>query len=180
MKKYPDAPDWWYLVGFVIMFGMGLATCLAWDTHLAAWAFILSLIIAGVWMVPIGMIQAVSEIPPLRCKWISADRFFQVTNIQIGLNVITEFLIGYMQPGRPLAMMLFKSYGYITMSQALYFIQDLKLGHYMKVPPRTMFWSQVVATIWSVIVQVCSTVIFVGCDCYNCKGLTTFCSRRLL
>ena len=43
-----------------------------------------------------------------------------------------------MQPGLPTAMMLFKTYGYITMYQALAFVQDLKLGHYMKVPPRTM------------------------------------------
>ncbi|GAW27068.1 putative OPT family Small oligopeptide transporter [Rosellinia necatrix] len=40
------------------------------------------------------------------------------------------------------------------MQQALYFAQDLKLGHYMKVPPRTMFWSQLVASVWSAIVQV--------------------------
>ncbi len=43
-----------------------------------------------------------------------------------------------MQPGLPTAMMLFKTYGYITMYQALAFVKDLKLGHYMKVPPRTM------------------------------------------
>lgn len=58
-----------------------------------------------------------------------------------------------MQPGRPLAMMMFKTYGYITMTQALAFIQDLKLGHYMKVPPRTMFSAQVIATVWSCLVQ---------------------------
>ena len=59
-----------------------------------------------------------------------------------------------MQPGRPLAMMMFKTYGYITMAQALTFVQDLKLGHYMKVPPRTMFTAQVIATIWASFVQV--------------------------
>lgn len=57
-------------------------------------------------------------------------------------------------PGRPIAMMMFKTYGYITMAQALGFIQDLKLGHYMKVPPRTMFKAQVVATVWSCIIQI--------------------------
>jgi len=51
-------------------------------------------------------------------------------------------------------MCLFKTYGYITMLQGIFFIQDLKLGHYMKVPPRTMFSAQVVATIWSCFVQV--------------------------
>ena len=34
------------------------------------------------------------------------------------------------------------------------FTQDLKLGHYMKVPPRVIFSGQVVATIWSCFVQV--------------------------
>lgn len=62
---------------------------------------------------------------------------------QPGLNVITELIIGYMYPGKPLANVTFKTYGYISMSQALNFIQDFKLGHYMKIPPRSMFIVQV-------------------------------------
>lgn len=65
--------------------------------------------ICNSWFLPIGFIQA-------------------ITNVQLGLNVFTEFLIGYMQPGRPNAMMLFKTYGYITMTQGLAFTQDMKLG----------------------------------------------------
>jgi len=99
------------------------------------WAFIVCMIIPVAFLVPIGMVQA-------------------ITNWQIGLNVITEFIIGYMLPGRPIAMMIFKCYGYIGMSQALYFLQDLKLGHYMKVPPRTMWFAQCIAVFWSSIVQV--------------------------
>jgi hypothetical protein len=33
-----------------------------------------------------------------------------------------------MQPGKPMAMMLFKTYGYMSMYQGMYFSQDLKLG----------------------------------------------------
>jgi hypothetical protein len=66
-----------------------------------------------------------------------------ITNQQVGLNVITELIVGYALPGRPVAMMLFKTYGYITMAQALQFASDMKLGHYMKVRPRAMFWAQV-------------------------------------
>ena len=69
-----------------------------------------------------------------------------ITNQQVGLNVITELIIGYALPGRPIAMMLFKTYGYITVSQALAFARDFKLGHYMKIPPRSMFAAQVIAT----------------------------------
>jgi OPT family oligopeptide transporter len=39
-------------------------------------------------------------------------------------------------------------------SQALTFVGDLKFGHYMKIPPRTMFMAQVVATTFSCFIQV--------------------------
>ncbi|MCJ1374262.1 hypothetical protein MMC20_005494 [Loxospora ochrophaea] len=135
MRKYRDVPGWWFGVAFLCVLGISLASVLAYPTHLTWWAFFISLLISLVFSVPIGMIQA-------------------ITNIQLGLNVITEFIIGYMQPGRPIAMMLFKTYGYITMLQGLAFVQDMKLGHYMKLPPRTMFSGQVVATIWSCFVQI--------------------------
>ncbi len=78
----------------------------------------------------------------------------KLTRRRLGLNVLTEFIVGYMLPGKPIAMMLFKTYGYITMAQALYFLQDMKLAHYMKVPPRVTFWAQVIACAWSAVVQV--------------------------
>jgi len=61
--------------------------------------------------------------------------------------VIAELIIGYALPGKPVAMMMFKTWGYITMAQALNFTSDFKLGHYMKIPPRTMFTAQVVAAV---------------------------------
>lgn len=48
-----------------------------------------------------------------------------------------------MYPGKPLANVAFKTYGYISMSQAIMFLQDFKLGHYMKIPPKSMFLVQV-------------------------------------
>ncbi|WKA12666.1 hypothetical protein VitviT2T_030030 [Vitis vinifera] len=66
---------------------------------------------------------------------------------QPGLNVITELIIGFMYPGKPLANVVFKTYGYISMVQALTFLSDFKLGHYMKIPPRSMFLVQLVGTV---------------------------------
>jgi len=65
------------------------------------------------------------------------------------LNILRSYAL----PGRPVAMMMFKTWGYITMAQALTFTSDFKLGHYMKVAPRPMFWSQVVATVVAGTVQ---------------------------
>ena len=64
---------------------------------------------------------------------------------QPALNVITELIIGYILPGKPLANVAFKTYGYISMTQALMFLADFKLGHYMKIPPKSMFIVQVIA-----------------------------------
>jgi hypothetical protein len=59
------------------------------------------------------------------------------------LNVITKLIIGYMYSGRLLANVTFKNYGYTSMSQAISFLSDFKLGHYMKIPPKSMFVVQV-------------------------------------
>ena len=75
------------------------------------------------------------------------------TSQLLGLNVIAELIIGYVFPGRPIAMMLFKTWGYSTMLQAITFMRDFKLAHYMKIPHRPMFFCQVVATIVSGTVQ---------------------------
>ncbi|KAJ3092267.1 hypothetical protein HK100_006978, partial [Physocladia obscura] len=79
-------------------------------------------------MIPIGIIQAIS-------------------GQQIGLNVMSEFLIGLILPGRISAVMAFKTFSYMAMYQGLLLVQDLKLGHYIKIPPRSMFVTQLLATI---------------------------------
>ncbi|TFK38368.1 oligopeptide transporter [Crucibulum laeve] len=134
MARYPQVPEWWYAIIFLSMFAFGVISIEVWDTKFPVQYFILALVIAFVYVIPIGMIQA-------------------ITNQQVGLNVITELIIGYALPGRPVAMMMFKTWGYITMAQALTFTSDFKLGHYMKVPPRPMFWAQVVATVVAGTVQ---------------------------
>jgi OPT family small oligopeptide transporter len=134
MSRYPQVPEWWYLILFLSMFVLGVISIEVWPTQMPVWAFVLALLIAFTYVIPIGMIQA-------------------ITNQQVGLNVITELIIGYALPGRPVAMMMFKTWGYITMAQALTFTSDFKLGHYMKIAPRPMFWSQIIATVVAGTVQ---------------------------
>jgi OPT family oligopeptide transporter len=100
--------------------------------------------------VPIGLIQA-------------------TTNVQVPLNVITELIIGYALPGRPLAMMLFKTWGYNTMIQALQLTSGFKLGHYMKIPHHPLFWCQIVATVVGGTVQL-------GVQVWMVYNIEDFCS----
>lgn len=108
MAKYPEVPGWWYSSIFFATAFASLIVILSYPTEFTWWAFLISITIATIMSIPIGIVQA-------------------ITNVQIGLNVITEFIMGYMQPGKPLALMLFKTYGYITAAQALGFVGDLKL-----------------------------------------------------
>ena len=49
--------------------------------------------------------------------------------------------------------MLFKTWGYIPLVLGLQFTSDLKLGHYMKIPPRAMFCCQIVGMVVAGTVQ---------------------------
>jgi OPT family small oligopeptide transporter len=135
MRKYKDAPEWWYVVLLVISLALGLATVLGFNSQLPWWAFFVSNILAALFMVPTSSILAMS-------------------NIALALNVLSPFLAGFMIPGRPIGVMIFKVYSTITLGQAQTYTADLKMAHYMKVPPRITFWCQVIATIWASFVQI--------------------------
>ncbi|GAW17629.1 hypothetical protein ANO14919_070880 [Xylariales sp. No.14919] len=135
MKKYTDAPDWWYLALLLSSVALGLGTALGYETQLPWWAFFVSVILSLVFVVPTGMVLAIS-------------------NILLSLNVVSPFIAGFIIPGRPIGVMVFKVFSVITLGQAQVYSGDLKLAHYMKVPPRVTFWCQVVATIWAVFVQI--------------------------
>jgi len=134
MSVYKEVPHWWYLMIFVTMFVFGVVVIEVWETDLPVWGFVLALLISFVYTLPLSVIVA-------------------TTSQQLGLNVIAELIIGYALPGRPIAMMLFKTWGHITMNQAIMFLSDFKLAHYMKIAHRPMFFCQVVATIVAGTVQ---------------------------
>jgi hypothetical protein len=82
------------------------------------------------------------------------------------LNVLAEIIAGSLLPGNPVANMVFKAYSVQTLLQALWFLQDLKLGHYMKIPPRATFlgalwhfYIQSAAAHWFPIVQLIAIVL---------------------
>ncbi|KAK2596754.1 hypothetical protein QQS21_006149 [Conoideocrella luteorostrata] len=77
-----------------------------------------------------------------------------VTNQHSSIYLICQLICGVIFPGRPIANMVFVTYGYISSAQGIKFASDLKLGHYMKIPPRIMFLVQVVATLVSSVTQI--------------------------
>jgi hypothetical protein len=166
MSVYKEVPNWWYLTILstsirgdaycvhvltafaVTMFGFGIAAIEIWHAQLPIWAFILALIIGASLNIPCGFHSKLTFLLHSAFVYtIPIGVIAAITNQAVGLNVITELIISYLLPGRPIAVMMFKTWGYISMTQAINFIGDFKLGHYMKIPPRSMFFCQVAATI---------------------------------
>ncbi|KAJ7579282.1 small oligopeptide transporter [Mycena floridula] len=144
MSRYPPVPEWYYACIFVITFTLGCLCIKLWPTGMEIWAMVIALVFGSVYLIPIGMIRA-------------------ITNREIGLNVLTELIVGFMLPGRPIAMMMFAKASFTRYSiishlndavPALQYTQNFKLGHYMKVPPRYMFWGQIVAIVITGTVQI--------------------------
>ena len=79
-----------------------------------------------------------------------------ISNNEIGLNVLCEMIGGFIAPGKALAVNMFKAYGTLTLAQAIGFLDTLKIGHYVKIPPRAMFRAQIIPTFFSVIIVITS------------------------
>ncbi|OCB90278.1 OPT oligopeptide transporter [Sanghuangporus baumii] len=120
MRNYPEVPDWWYLLVFVFFFGMAIVAAEVWHTGVPVWALLISVLLPVVYVLPSGFI-------------------FAMTGQGITLNLLAQIIPGVLLPGNPMANMVFKAYSVQTLTEATMFVQDLKLGHYIKVPPRATF-----------------------------------------
>ncbi|EXC33016.1 Oligopeptide transporter 4 [Morus notabilis] len=130
MRRYKDIPSWWFYLLLAVTLAVSLALCIFLNDQVQMpwWGLLFAGAMAFSFTLPISIITA-------------------TTNQTPGLNIITEYVMGIILPGRPIANVCFKTYGYMSMAQAVSFLSDFKLGHYMKIPPRSMFIVQFLGTI---------------------------------
>lgn len=108
MRSYKKVSIWWWVGIIVIVMAMSIAMTEVFHTGLPVYGIFLAFIIPAVYMIPCGMIQG-------------------VTNVDANqINVLSEFIGGYMFQGKPLANMLFKILSTDVVGQGLYFAQDSK------------------------------------------------------
>lgn len=143
MRSYRSVPQWWYITLLAVNFVAAVLMVMTAPLQTSVWALVLSLALAVVFLIPVGVVAAVS-------------------NTTIGLNVLTELICGIIWPGKPVGNVVFKCFGYMAMSQALQLIADLKLGWYTSIPPREMFAAQVIGTVLGALTN---------CGCYTTLGL---------
>ncbi len=85
MRLYPHVPWYWFACLTVVVIAMAIGMVEGYETTLPWWAVLLAAVIPAVYMIPCGIIQG-------------------ITNVDANqLNVLSEFIGGYMFSGRPLA-----------------------------------------------------------------------------
>ncbi|KAL9025471.1 MAG: hypothetical protein Q9196_005713 [Gyalolechia fulgens] len=135
MRHYQDVPVSWYLATFFAMLAIGIFVVEYYPVYLPWYGLLLALAITAVLYIPVGIVMA-------------------ITNQHSSLYLICQLICGTVFPGRPVANMVFTTYCYISSAQGVKFSSDLKLGHYMKIPPKLLFQVQMLATLVSSFTQV--------------------------
>ena len=62
MRKYREAPEWWFLIIFAISFAFGMAASQHWQTHLPWWAYIIAILLGAALVLPVGMTMITSSV----------------------------------------------------------------------------------------------------------------------
>ncbi|GKT52418.1 oligopeptide transporter 6 [Colletotrichum spaethianum] len=127
-KHYKETPWWWYVVVLVASFVLGLVVVCTQNVTLPAWAYVVSLLL-GIFIAPLSTILY--------------SRFGN----GIATNNLSKMLAGLILPERPIGNMYFAAWSHNVISNAVNLSNDLKMGEYLKIPPRVMFLTQIYGTI---------------------------------
>ncbi|KAH7089561.1 OPT oligopeptide transporter protein-domain-containing protein [Paraphoma chrysanthemicola] len=127
-KHYKEAPWWWYIIVLVGSFVLGLVVVIKENITLPIWAYIVALLMGCI-------------IAPF-----STLLYARFGN-GIATNNLSKIIAGLMLPGRPIGNMYFAAWSHNVINGAVQLSQDLKMGEYLKIPPRVMFLTQVYGTV---------------------------------
>ncbi len=134
MRAYEPVPRKWYATTFALTTAAAvMLVILTPALQLPVWALLLAIAMGLLFIAP-RILRAVSD-------------------TGVGLNIISEFVIGTSCPATPIGNILFKTMAYMSLNQALDLVGDLKLGHYIKIPPKHMFVAQLWGTMIGCVVN---------------------------
>ncbi|KAK4108537.1 OPT superfamily oligopeptide transporter [Canariomyces notabilis] len=151
MSKYPEVPDWWFLL---ILLGAVIVSVIFLNIYpldTPVWLVFLMIGINIVFAVPLSFLSA-------------------TTGTNLGLGALIQVITGYLLPGNPNAFLFSQTLG--SWALAGYgdnYVQDQKMAHYVKIPPRAVFRSQIGTIIITCFVAVATQNFILE----NVKGLCT-------
>ncbi|KAK8116544.1 OPT family small oligopeptide transporter [Apiospora kogelbergensis] len=136
-----EVPMWWYMCLLLASLGIAIFACEFYPVQLRWYGVIFAMVVAAVFFIP--------ESPPIQLAWVYAT-----TNVKIQIDIFCRIVAGYVWQGKVLANIWFFDLGYISGVKGLAFAQDLKLGNYCHIPPRSLFVVQLVGLVVGTLGQV--------------------------
>ncbi|KAI4854135.1 peptide transporter [Aureobasidium sp. EXF-8845] len=127
-KNYKEVPWWWYMVVLVFSFILGLVVVTKENITMPAWAYVVSLIV-GIIIAPFSVL------------------IYSRFGNGIATNNLSKMIAGLVLPGRPVGNMYFAAWSHNVITNTVNLSNDLKMGEYLKIPPRVMFITQIYGTI---------------------------------
>ncbi|KAJ4305971.1 hypothetical protein N0V88_000761 [Collariella sp. IMI 366227] len=134
MHAYKQVPEWWYAIFFAILMGISMAFLYVYKTQLPWWGLIVSVLLNIVLLVPIGIMAA-------------------TCNITVNTGVLSALIAGFIWPGNMMNNVVFKVFTLVCTFQGLGYVQSMKTGQYMKIPPRVTFTAQILSIVISWLAQ---------------------------
>ena len=129
MRSYREVPLWWYIALFIASFVTIITILGCGYFFIPIWTFIVAIVTSGVMIIPFA--------------WL-----YSFSSFQVPIGSFNELLYGYMVHAtgghkHPAGATAYGSIAGDCWYRAQYLLQDQKIGHYMHVPPRAIFLSQI-------------------------------------
>lgn len=137
-RQYKEIPLWWYGLLFLAAFVILIVSVACGYLFIPIWTIFVGLASAAVFVIPFAWLYAIS-------------------NYQLETGSFNELMYGYMvhtKAGQshqhPCGPSVYGAIAGDAWYRAQYMLQDQKIGHYMHIPPREVFFSQIFGTILGV------------------------------
>lgn len=134
-RNYKEVPVWWYVTLFMVAFILVLAVLACGQMWIPIWTLFVALPSAFISVIPLAWLYASS-------------------NYQVATGTINELIYGFLvQTSRgaghrnPCGPTTYATVASDPWYRAQIMLQDQKIGHYMHIPPRAVFFSQLFGTI---------------------------------
>ncbi|PMD32926.1 OPT superfamily oligopeptide transporter [Hyaloscypha variabilis F] len=129
MRAYKEVPMWWYIALSSASFVSITAMVASGHLYIPYWTYLIALATGAIMVTPLGWLYALS-------------------NYQLPIGTTNELLYGLMINAvnghkNPTGATIYSSVAGDAWYRAQLMLQDQKIGHYMHIPPRATFFSQV-------------------------------------
>jgi len=128
-RSYKEVPLWWYITLFMFSFVPIIAILGAGQLYIPIWTYFVAIATGAAIVTPLGWLYAIS-------------------NFQLPIGTFNELIYGVMVNAvsghkNPVGATVYSSISGDAWYRAQTMLQDQKIGHFMHIPPRATFFSQV-------------------------------------